>query len=253
MIISALSIFPQIIKYYCDYGIVKQAINKGALKVDVFNLRDFAIKGQVDDTVYGGLPGMVLKPEPIFEAYSHIEQKYGKPYVICPEPWGKRLDQKDFERWKQRKHILVICGRYEGIDERVKVLVDEEVSLGDFVLSGGEVAALAIIDGISRLLPDVLSEPESLKADSFFRWLGYPVYTKPREFKGMQVPDILVSGDHRKIKLWALWHSIERTLRKRPDLVPKDLTDLEIKIIQAIKEGVKFEDWIKKHLREVER
>ncbi len=253
MIISVISIFPQIVKSYCQYGIVKQAINKGSINLEVIDLRAFALKGQVDDTAYGGLPGMVIKPEPVFKAYDYVVQQYGKPYVICPEPWGKQLTQNDLVRLKEKENLLILCGRYEGFDERIKTIVDEEISLGDFILSGGELLALAIIDGISRLLPGVLSEPESLKADSFNRWLGYPVYTKPREFRGMKVPDTLLSGDHKKIKLWALWHSIERTLKRRPDLIPKDLTDLERKILEEIKKGSKFEYWIKNvNLKEVE-
>jgi len=188
MNVFVLTIFPKIIDCYCEFGIVKQAIKKGKLKVEAVDLRKYAIKGMVDDVPYGGVPGMVLKPEPIYNAYEDITSKGHKPYTLITEPWGKKIDQSFLEKLKAKEEILIICGRYEGVDERVKNIVDEEVSLGDFVLSGGEITALAIIDGVARLLPDVLGDEGSLIADSFRgRWLGYPVYTRPREFKGMKV------------------------------------------------------------------
>ncbi len=242
-----LTLFPSVIECYCSVGIVNQAIKKGKVTISTLNLRDFAPKGQVDDEAYGGFPGMVIKPEPIFEAYESIVSEYGKPYVLITEPWGRKIDQKFLEELKCKKTIAIICGRYEGIDERVKKIVNEEVSLGDFILSGGELVALTLIEGISRLIPSVLSDPESLKEDSFkSRWLGYPVYTRPREYKGMKVPQILLSGNHRLIELWKLWHRIENTLKKRPQLVPQDLNSLEEEIVNAIKKGFSFEEWLNK-------
>ncbi len=246
MKIFVLTIFPQIVNCYCQYGIVNQAIKKGVLEVHAMDLRRFAHKRKVDDYAFGGVPGMVIKPEPVFEAYEHVVKNYGKPYTLCPEPWGMRISHEDFIRWRDKEHLLIVCGRYEGVDERVKAIVDEEVSLGDFILSGGELVALTVIDGIARLLPNVLSEPESLLSDSFNRWLGYPVYTRPREYRGMKVPQALLSGDHGKIKLWKLWHAIRRTLKNRPDMIPHELTPLEKQIIQAIEEGIEFEEWVKK-------
>lgn len=241
-----LTLFPQVIGCYAEYGIVKQAIKKGALELYTVDIRRYAHKGQVDDTAYGGHPGMVIKPEPVFLAYEELVKMHGKPHTIIPQPWGKRLLQEDLDRLSKLESIAVICGRYEGLDERVSILADEELSLGDFVLAGGELFALVLIEGISRLLPGVLSEPESLKRDSFRRWLGSPVYTRPADFRGMKVPEVLLSGNHQLIKLWELWHSIERTLKSRPDLVPKDLTKLEISILSAIKEGMSFEEWLGK-------
>ncbi len=241
-----LTIFPDIVECYTRYGIVHQAVKKGKLKVSAVDIRSFAPKGQVDDTAYGGFPGMVLKPEPIFSAYESIVQKHGKPYVLITEPWGRKIDQRFLEGLVQREKIMVICGRYEGVDERVKSIVDEEVSLGDVILSGGELVALTIVDGTARLLPGVLNEPKSLKEDSYMgRWLGYPVYTRPRVFRGMEVPEVLLSGNHRLIELWKLWHRIENTLRKRPDLIPEDLTPEEEEIIRSIKKGMSFEEWLK--------
>ncbi|MDQ7039166.1 MAG: tRNA (guanosine(37)-N1)-methyltransferase TrmD [Aquificota bacterium] len=240
------TIFPKVISCYCEYGIVKQAVKKGKVSVLPLDLREFAEKGQVDDEAYGGVPGMVIKPEPVFKAYDHVVDRFGKPYVIVTEPWGKRIDQTLLESLKEKGNIMIICGRYEGVDERVKSLADLEVSLGDFVLSGGEIVALAVIEGVARLIPGVLSEARSLEEDSFRgRWLGYPVYTRPREFRGMKVPDILLSGNHRLVELWKMWHRIENTLKKRPDLVPEDLTDLEREILESIKKGLSFEEWVR--------
>ena len=240
----ALTIFPGIFECFCGYGIVSQAIKKGVLEVIGVNLRDYAPKGKVDDYAYGGHPGMVLKPEPIIYAYEDIVSKYGKPYTIIPQPWGKAITQEDLDRLSKMESLLVICGRYEGIDERVSFLADEELSLGDFVLSGGELFALVLLEGIARLLPEVLSEPESIKRDSFRRWLGAPVFTRPPQFRGLEVPKVLVSGNHRMVELWQLWHSIKRTLEKRPDLIPKDLSPLEEQMLRAIKEGLSFEEWL---------
>ena len=240
------TIFPKIVECYCEFGIVKQAVKKGIVEVNVLDLREFAEKGRVDDTAYGGFPGMVLKPEPIFGAYDHVLEKYGRPFVIVTEPWGRRLDQKLIRELSRKERIMIICGRYEGVDERVKSIANMEVSIGDFILAGGEILALAIVEGVSRTLPGVLSEPESLKEDSFSgRWLGYPVYTRPREFRGMKVPEVLLSGNHRLVELWKLWHRIENTLKKRPDLVPEDLNPLEEEIVEAIRRGVSFEEWVR--------
>jgi tRNA (guanine37-N1)-methyltransferase len=239
-----LSLFPQVIEGYAQYGIVKQAIKRGLLELHTVDIRKFARKGEVDDTAYGGHPGMVLKPEPVFLAYEELVKEHGKPYTIIPQPWGKTLKQEDLDRLSQKESIAVICGRYEGLDERVSLLADEELSLGDFVLAGGELFALVLLEGIARLLPGVLSEPESIKKDSFRRWLGAPVYTRPADFRGMKVPEPLLSGNHKLIELWELWHSIERTLKYRPDLVPEDLTPLEEDMLGAIKEGKSFENWI---------
>lgn len=240
------TIFPKVISCYCEYGIVRQAIKKGKISVLPLDLREFAERGQVDDEAYGGVPGMVIKPEPIFRAYDHVAEKFGRPYVIVTEPWGRRIDQKLLESLKEKERILIVCGRYEGVDERVKSIADLELSLGDFVLSGGEIVALAVVEGVARLIPGVLSEPESLEEDSFRGgWVGYPVYTRPREFRGMKVPEVLLSGNHKLIELWKIWHRIENTLKKRPDLVPKDLTDLEREILESIKKGVSFEEWVR--------
>ncbi|RMH07383.1 MAG: tRNA (guanosine(37)-N1)-methyltransferase TrmD [Aquificota bacterium] len=240
-----LTIFPDLINCFVQWGIVRQAIKKGLLEVHSINLRDFAPKGVVDDVPYGGHPGMVIKPEPVFNAYEFVVQRFGKPYTVLPQPWGKRLTQEDLDRLSQKESLLVICGRYEGLDERISSLADEELSLGDFVLAGGELFAMVLLEGVARLLPGVLSEPESIKRDSFRRWMGAPVYTRPAEFRGMRVPEVLLSGNHKLIELWNLWHSIERTVKYRPDLVPTNISELEKSMLEAIMNGVSFEEWIK--------
>jgi len=241
-----LTIFPDLVKCYTRFGIVKQAIKKGVLKVEAVDLREYAPKGQVDDTAYGGLPGMVIKPEPVFSAYKSIVHRHGKPFVLITEPWGRKIDQNYLRELSHKNKLMIICGRYEGVDERVKSLVDEEVSLGDFVLSGGELVALSIVEGVARLIPGVLQEPRSLEEDSYTnRWLGYPVYTRPAVYEGMEVPSVLLSGNHKLIELWKLWHRINNTLEKRPESIPPDLTPLEREILESIRRGKSFEEWLK--------
>jgi len=245
------TIFPQIVECYTSYGIVNQALKRGIVEVHPLNLRNFADNPrEVDDEPYGGFPGMVLKPEPIFRAYDFVVEHFGKPYVVITEPWGEKITQKTFEELKEKKSLFIICGRYEGVDERVKAIVDKELSLGDFILSGGELPALVLIDGITRLLEGVLSEPQSLAEDSFSqRWLGYPVYTRPREFRGMKVPQILLSGNHKLIELWKLFKKIEQTYKRRPDLIPpkEELSDLENLILEYVKSGKTFEEFLKEN------
>ena len=242
---SILTIFPKIVECYSEFGIVRQAIKKGALSVQAIDLREHAPKGQVDDTAFGGLPGMVIKPEPVFKAYEHVCSNEGKPYVLITEPWGRPIEQDFLRELSNKENLMIICGRYEGVDERVKSIVDEEVSVGSFILSGGELPALCIVEGVARLLPGVLNEPQSIAEDSFGgRWLGYPVYTRPRDFMGMRVPQVLLSGNHGLIEKWKLWHRIENTLRKRPELIPKELTPEEREILESIQRGLSFEEWL---------
>ncbi len=251
------TIFPQIVECYTSYGIVSQAIKKGLVEVHPLNLRNFADNPrEVDDEPYGGFPGMVLKPEPIFRAYDFVVENFGKPFVVITEPWGERITQKTFEELKEKEKLFIICGRYEGVDERVKTIVDKELSLGDFILSGGELPALVLIDGITRLIEGVLSEPQSLEEDSFSkRWLGYPVYTRPFEYRGLKVPEVLRSGDHRLVELWKLFTRIEQTYKKRPDLVPpeKDLSEVEKAILSYVREGKSFEEFLERERKLVRK
>jgi len=242
-----LTIFPEFFEGFKNTGIVSQAIKKGLVNINTVNLRDYTTDKHrtVDDIVYGGGPGMLLKPEPIFRAYEEIT-KEKKPYVLITEPWGRKFDQEFAWELSKKDEILIICGRYEGVDERVKTIVDEEVSIGDFVISGGEPAALVIMDAVIRLIPGVVGDENSLRADSFSDGLlGYPNYTRPPFFRGMEVPQILRSGNHKLIDLWRRWKQIENTYRKRPDILKKaDLSEKDIKILDYIKKGKKFEDFI---------
>ena len=243
-----LTIFPEFFEGFLKTGIVFQAIKKQLVNINTINLRDFSSDKHrtVDDVVYGGGPGMLLKPEPIFRAYEHIANKT-RPYVLITEPWGRKYDQKFAQELAKKEDIMIICGRYEGIDERVKSIVDEEVSIGDYIMSGGEPAALVIMDSIIRLIPGVVGDENSLKIDSFTEdLLGYPNYTRPAVFKGMEVPKILRSGNHRLIKLWRRWKQIENTYKKRPELLKNaNLTDLEKSFLEYIKNNKTFEDFIK--------
>jgi tRNA (guanine37-N1)-methyltransferase len=244
-----LSIFPHFFDCFKSTGIVYQAIKKGIVDINPINLRDFTNDKHktVDDVVYGGGPGMLLKPEPIFKAYESIIKQGHKPYVLITEPWGRRFDQKFAYELLEKDEILIICGRYEGVDERVKTLVDEEVSIGDFILSGGEPAAVVIMDAVIRLIPGVVGDTDSLRVDSFSdNLLGYPNYTRPAEYKGMKVPDVLRSGNHQLIQKWRRWKQIERTLHRRPELLDKAKLSKEDKaMLDAIKKGKKFEDIFK--------
>ncbi len=246
-----LTIFPEFFECFKNTGIVSRAVEKGIVQINTVNLRDYTTDKHrtVDDVVYGGGPGMLLKPEPIFRAYEDISQN-GKPYVLITEPWGRKFDQQfAWELAEKDRDILIICGRYEGVDERVKSIVDEEVSIGDFVLSGGEPAALVIMDAVIRLIPGVVGDEDSIRADSFSDGLlGYPNYTRPAVYKGMEVPEVLRSGNHKLINLWRRWKQVENTLKKRPELLEKaDLTQNDKKMLEMIKEGKTFEDFLKKY------
>jgi tRNA (guanine37-N1)-methyltransferase len=224
MTFHVITLFPGIIRGALQDSILKKAQDKGLIRVEVYNLRDFA-QGKhriTDDYPYGGGEGMVLKPEPLFAAVHHIwERTSDKPKVIYLTPQGTILSQALAKDLAQHKSLILICGRYEGIDERVRLhLVDQEISIGDYVLTGGELAALVLIDVTSRLIPGVVGNEDSVKRESFYdNLLDYPHYTRPREFKGMRVPDVLLSGDHKKIEQWRKQQALQRTLERRPDLI----------------------------------
>ncbi len=248
-----ISIFPEFFQGFKNTGIISKAVKNNKINIEIINTRDFTKDKHktIDDVVYGGGPGMLMKPEPIFEAYESVKSKGHKPYVLITEPWGRKFDQNFAKELSQKDEIMIICGRYEGIDERVKTIVDEEVSIGDFILSGGEPAALVIMDAVSRLVPGVVGDENSLHIDSFNdNLLGYPNYTRPSNYKGMEVPKILMSGNHKAIELWRRWKQIENTLNKRPDLLKKaKLSELDKEILDSIKNKMKFEKFIHKKLK----
>lgn len=239
-----ITIFPELLSSAFSAGVIKKAIEKGLLEVRLHNLRDFTHDKhrQVDDRPYGGGEGMVLKPEPIFEAVEKIKAS-PQAVVFLLSPQGKRFDSDMARQLAQKPQIILICGRYEGVDERVaEYLVDGEISIGDYVLTGGEPAAWVIVDAVARFIPGVVGKPGSVIHDSFFDGLlDYPHYTRPRDFRGMKVPSILFSGNHEKILEWRKRKALEKTWRLRPDILEKKQLTLEEKRLldDIIKEGQK--------------
>lgn len=220
-----ITIFPKMFSALKDESIIKRAQDKKKVRIDVHDLRDFS-KGkykQVDDRPFGGGPGMVLMPEPLFKAVKKIKgRRNAKVILTCAG--GAPLTQKKARQLAQEKNLIIICGHYEGVDERVREeLVDESISIGDYVLTGGELPAMVIVDAVTRLLPGVLGKDESSFDESFENGLlEYPQYTRPADFKGKKVPDVLLSGNHAKIAEWREKESVRRTQKIRPDLLKLD-------------------------------
>ncbi len=224
--VQVVSIFPEMVSNIVEYGVVGRAVQRDILELHCINPRDYTTDPHrtVDDRPYGGGPGMVLKYEPVSEALRAARRNMpagGK--VICLSPQGKVFDQSMAKRLADLPGLVLLAGRYEGIDERLlDGEVDEELSLGDFVLSGGEIAAMAVIDAVTRLLPGVLGDEESAVQDSFMDGLlDHPHYTRPEEVEGMRVPEVLLSGDHARIARWRLKQALGRTFERRPDLIEK--------------------------------
>ena len=217
-----ITLFPKIISEYCLYGIIGRALKEEKIRVNPIDLRPFGIgkHKQVDDLPYGGGVGLIFKTEPIFNALNNIEKK-SKSTILLTSASGKKWDQGFANKLKNEEQIIIICGRYEGHDERILNFVDYEVSLGDFILTGGELCALTIIDSIARLLPGVLRKEETFKSESFNGGglLEYPQYTRPQEFNGLKVPDVLISGHHAEIKKWREEQALIKTKKNRPDLI----------------------------------
>ena len=240
-----ITIFPEIFRSVFSGGVVKKALEKGILEVHVHDLREFSVDKhkQVDDRPFGGGHGMVLKPEPIFAAVEEIRQGVDMPvYLLSPQ--GKRLDFQYAEELAQHTQIILICGRYEGVDERViRHLITGEISIGDYILTGGEPAAFVVVDAVSRFVPKVVGKEDSVKNDTFFTGLlEFPQYTRPRDFEGMKVPEILLSGDHSNIESWRRRKSLEKTWLLRPDLLEgRALSQEEKKILNDIKTEKKGE------------
>ncbi len=221
---EVITLFPKAFELINNLGVITRALEKNIINVNLHDLREYGEGSyrQVDDKPYGGGSGMVLKPEPIYKAHDSIT-KLPNSKTLLMTPQGKVLKQHDLLRWSSLDQLIIICGQYEGFDERVRFLADEEVSIGDYVLSGGEIPALSIINGLTRLLPGTLGDPGSLRDESHnFSLLEYPHYTRPLIFKEMKVPDILVSGNHEEVKLWRKQKMLERTLDRRNDLISNE-------------------------------
>jgi tRNA (guanine37-N1)-methyltransferase len=222
MRVDVFTIFPGIFEGPLRESLLGKAIESGLVDVRVHDLRDFAIgpHRQVDDEPYGGGPGMVMKAEPVFRAVESLGE--GPKRVILLSPAGRRLDQALVRELAAETWLVLVCGRYEGVDERVVEGVGaEEISIGDYVLAGGEIPALVVLEAVSRLVPGVVGKEESLREESFEAGLlDHPHYTRPREFRGLSVPEILLSGDHARIAQWRRRAALEKTRRNRPDLLP---------------------------------
>ncbi|MBA7499820.1 MAG: tRNA (guanosine(37)-N1)-methyltransferase TrmD [Clostridia bacterium] len=224
MRIDIITLFPSMFRGPFDESMIKRARKKGILEINLHNLRDFTGDRHrtVDDLPYGGGAGMVMKPEPLFRAVEKVkEEKRSSWKVILLSPQGQPFAQEKAKELAQEEALIFICGHYEGVDERVREhLIDEELSLGDFVLTGGELAAMVIVDAIARMLPEVLGCKDSIREDSFYQTLlDYPHYTRPAEFRGWKVPGVLISGNHQKIREWRKKKKLENTFKKRPDLL----------------------------------
>ena len=217
---DVVSLFPEAFKNFFNHGLIKKSFEENIASIHIHNPREYAIDNyrKVDDEPYGGGAGMVLKPEPYFFAFEQIP-KFNKKRTLLMSPQGKKLSQSDFCRWSQEDQLILICGSYEGFDERIRSLADEEISIGDFVLTGGEIPAITLINGVVRILPGTLGSAESLKEESHNEFLlEHPQYTRPSEFRGLKVPDVLLSGNHRLIGNWRQKQREIRTKLRRPDL-----------------------------------
>jgi tRNA (guanine37-N1)-methyltransferase len=239
MRIDVITLFPEIFTLL-ETSIPGRAQKSGAFSLHLHMLRDHAINkhGQVDDSPYGGEAGMVLRPEPLKAAYDKVRGELGpvKPRVVLMSAQGPVLTQKRLGELAEIENFLIICGHYKGIDQRFcDAYVDEEISIGDYVVSGGELPAMVLIDAMARLLPGVLHDSESAETDSFYRpgRLGWPVYTRPQEFEGRSVPEVLLSGHHENIRTWRLLESLRLTRKNRPELLEKEeITEEEFKLLR---------------------
>ncbi|NBI29564.1 tRNA (guanosine(37)-N1)-methyltransferase TrmD [Chengkuizengella marina] len=242
MKIDVLTLFPNMFSGVFNESILGKANDKGIVNLNTINFRDFANNkhNTVDDYPYGGGAGMVLKPEPIFSAVENLiteGETNTKIVLMCPQ--GKKFDQKKAEELSKAQHLIFICGHYEGYDERIREhLVTDEISIGDYILTGGEIPAMVVIDSVVRLLPGVLGNETSVVSDSFSSGLlEYPQYTRPASFRGLDVPDVLLSGHHKNIDEWRLKESIRRTLERRPELFEKmKLSKEQLKYINELKD-----------------
>jgi tRNA (guanine37-N1)-methyltransferase len=247
---DVFTLLPEVFPSYLETSILKRAQQRGLIKVNIHNIRNYTHDkhNTTDDTPYGGGGGMVMKPEPVFEAVESVlkisPQTSGQPASTTPiillTPQGRVFNQTIAKELSTHTHIALICGRYEGIDERIRQnLVTDEISIGDYVLTGGELPALLVIDAVSRLLPNVLGDPTGAEDDSHaMGLLEYPHYTRPPEYRGWKAPEILLSGDHAKINKWRREQALERTFRKRPDMLEKaELSKDDLKFLESLKKS----------------
>jgi len=228
---DVITIFPRMVQAGLAEGVVSRGIEQQRLDVAIHDLREFTTDRHrtVDDMPYGGGPGMVMKVEPLVKAVEFVRSTRGAGTVVLLSPQGRRFTQDEAVRLRSRGHVVLVCGRYEGMDDRVAALVDaEELSIGDYVLSGGEFAALVVLDAVSRLVPGVVGDSQSVEQESFAGGvLDYPHFTRPLEYRGLKVPDVLVSGHHAEVRRWRKRAALDRTLQRRPELLEHATLDEE--------------------------
>lgn len=241
MKIDVISLFPEMFDGPFGHSILKRACDSGILNIHVTNPRDFALDKHkiVDDTPFGGGSGMVMKPDPLFYAVEHCKQQTltANRRIILTSPGGATFTQQKAKELAQFDQLIILCGHYEGIDDRIREhVIDESISIGDYVLTGGELPAMVIVDSVARMLPGVLGADDAAQHDSFYNGLlEYPQYTRPREFRGWEVPEVLLSGDHAKIDRWRRKESLRITLERRPDLLQhKELSKEDAKLMAEI-------------------
>ena len=234
-----ITIFPEFIDSIKSHSIIKRAIEKNIIEINSIDFRDYALDKHkhVDDYAYGGGAGMLISVQPVHQAMQQVPN-LDSAYKLITSPSGTTFNQKVAERLSKLDHIVIVCGHYEGIDSRINDYIDEEISLGDYILTGGELAALIVIDSVSRLIPGVITE-DSIKDESFTTGLlEYPQYTRPYEYDGKKVPDVLVSGHHANIKKWQRFESLKKTYFNRPDLLENiELSKEDLKYLEMIKNG----------------
>jgi len=243
MFFDILTLFPGMFTGPFSESIIARAREEGLIDINIFDIRNYTRSKHsvTDDAPYGGGAGMVMKIEPIYRAIQDIKEKRkGENFpVVLLTPQGEKFNQKKAKKYNKYDGLVLICGRYEGFDERIRAnLATEELSIGDFVLTGGEIPAMVIVNAVARMIPSVLGDESSKISDSFYQGLlSYPQYTRPREYKGMEVPDILLSGHHQKINKWRQKQSLKRTLIRRPDLIDKkDLNKKQQELLSEIKD-----------------
>lgn len=241
MIIDVLTLFPEMFDGILNSSILKRIIDKELIEIRVHNFRDFSLNKhkKVDDTVYGGGAGMLIAVQPVIDCLKSIKNYQGAHKIIT-SPAGNIFNQKKAEEYSNKNHLIVICGHYEGIDERVLNYIDEEVSIGEFVLTGGELAALSIIDSVARLLPGAISDLSIVEESFNGGLLEYPQYTKPAVYDGYSVPEVLMSGNHKKIDEFRRYSSLKKTYQKKPDLLNNsNLTKSDLDMLEEIKKELK--------------
>lgn len=253
MLIEALSVIPDVFDPYLDASIMGRARRDGVFEFVAHDLREWTHDRHrtVDDAPFGGGQGMLMKPAPVFEALDDLSSTGPRPHVVFFSPCGTPYDQRAAERLSRLDRLVLVCGRYEGMDERVYALADEVLSLGDYVLTGGELAALAVIDSVVRLLPGALGDEMSALDESFSNETGlleYAQYTRPASYRGMDVPEVLLSGDHARVDRWRRLSSVERTARWRPDLIDEALLDDEERaVVRSVRADERGADRVSAH------